>query len=494
MPMKHKNSIINNRGMRLLEDLCPDHWILNPPVEDYGWDYHVDLTTSDGVTSGKSFYIQLKSHLSMKFSTDDFFSESIDREHLRDWEARNLPMFLCCADLQNQEIYWCFIQKYLADNPHWHSSDNLSIKIPKKNKLSDIPLFFNAINEAILYIGSFKRAEQSTVAEYKRKDPNFDYQVDYINGQQNIRIISYKEHPFSLNLTGEKKEVENFFSGEVACLQINNSSSGLYEIGQRVKLQAGEKERISASIILLNKNRREMGRLDGLDGTLFSILHYLDIHVEHPSKLLSLKIKDENTPSQFTFCFSAWEGKSIFDFAYIDFFYEFFCKSEGLTMELAISLKGKEYRLPFGLDCETDSFKKIRQMLENQKLIYDAATLLNYNIPYSELITANYDEIINTCKFLTCGKLTMICGESLKIKFTTFNKPDKEKLLQKPPAPLRINSCKHEVMFFGKKLLLTFSATYSYTKINKIIGCRVYVTGTAKTTERRKLLDYALVD
>lgn len=478
-----------------MEGLCPNHWILNPPVEDYGWDYHVDLTTPDGVTSGQSFYIQLKSHASMAFSVDDsYYSESIDREHLRDWKARNLPVFLCCADLENQEIYWCFIQKYLADSPNWNLTSKHSVKILRKNKISDTPSFLNAINEAILYIGSFERAEQNAVAEYKRKDPNFDYQVDYVNGKQNIRIIPYKEHSVSLNLSGKKEEFEKLFSGEAACLQIKNSSSGLYEIGQMIKLQAGEKKKVNASLVLRNKNRREMGRLDGLEGTLFSIMYHVDIHLTHPSKLLTIEIKGENAPGQFSFSFSAWEEKSIFEVSYLDFFHTFFCKPEGLTMELVITFNGKEYRLPFGLDCDESSFSGIREMLENQKLIYDAAALLDYNIPYHELTSANYDEILNVCKLITCKKLIRKLGESLTIKFTTCNKPDKDKLLQKPSAPLRIDYYKDEVIFFGRKLLLTFSATYSHTKINKIIGNRVYVVGTAKTTERRKLLDCTLVD
>jgi hypothetical protein len=86
-------------------------WAINPSEQDYGWDYVVEVFR-DGVSTGLTFYAQLKGSRNTSYSADGtFISQSLERS-AADYLARELrqPVFLFHADVSEDRLFWNAIQ------------------------------------------------------------------------------------------------------------------------------------------------------------------------------------------------------------------------------------------------------------------------------------------------------------------------------------------------------------------------------------------------
>ena len=106
---------IDEKGMRIFEDLIPDTWVCNSQDKDYGKDYLVEIGDSSEEMSGDSFYVQLKSVAVAKLKgKEQYVSFSLKSKHARYFsKIKDLPVFLVISDISTKTCWFEFLQPLL---------------------------------------------------------------------------------------------------------------------------------------------------------------------------------------------------------------------------------------------------------------------------------------------------------------------------------------------------------------------------------------------
>lgn len=170
-----------------------DDFIVNKMYDDFGIDFHINLTEDAGddqIVTSTEFYVQVKS--SENYDDPDWVAEDISTDDLVDFNQRYIPVALIFYDHSKDEIYWQMAQKYIRRkssewNNDWYNQGNKRIKIPRENTLPSI----NELREII-------EEEHETLSKKKFLEIKFDPIIE--NAKWNLRsIIEDKEArgPFS---------------------------------------------------------------------------------------------------------------------------------------------------------------------------------------------------------------------------------------------------------------------------------------------------------
>jgi hypothetical protein len=110
-------------------------WVINKhDEEDYGIDFVVKPTTSQGEQLGTEIDIQLKS--SEEYDGDTEVSQRIDTDALDDYMRSRKPVFLMVYERKSDEIYWELIQKYIweaygRDPSTWRDQQTVTIRLDR---------------------------------------------------------------------------------------------------------------------------------------------------------------------------------------------------------------------------------------------------------------------------------------------------------------------------------------------------------------------------
>ncbi len=123
-----------------LKRLAQLRWNVLEPAKDLGEDYLVQIY-DDGVSSGLSFYVQLKSirdaekHKGKRAPNELKYSLEVkDIEH---WEAQSPPVVLVVWDLDKQVGYWEAIPRIVEglekEKKKWRDKASVTVKVPLAN-------------------------------------------------------------------------------------------------------------------------------------------------------------------------------------------------------------------------------------------------------------------------------------------------------------------------------------------------------------------------
>lgn len=110
-------------------------WIINKhDEEDYGIDFVVKPTTSEGEQFGTEIDIQLKS--SEEYDGDTEVSQRIDTDALEDYMRSRKPVFLMVYERESDEIYWKLIQEYVweaygRDPSTWRDQQTVTVRLDR---------------------------------------------------------------------------------------------------------------------------------------------------------------------------------------------------------------------------------------------------------------------------------------------------------------------------------------------------------------------------
>lgn len=110
-------------------------WIINKhDEEDYGIDFVVKPTTSDGEQLGTEIDIQLKS--SEEYDGDTEVSQRIDTDALEDYMRSRKPVFLMAYERDSDEIYWELIQEFIweaygRDPSNWRDQQTVTVRLDR---------------------------------------------------------------------------------------------------------------------------------------------------------------------------------------------------------------------------------------------------------------------------------------------------------------------------------------------------------------------------
>jgi hypothetical protein len=162
---------IDYAGKRILHDaLEPLGWVLNEVKQDYGIDFNVQVF--DGVSpNGMWFHIQLKSHQTPGYSSDEtFVSEVIEVDHVRHFaiELRQ-PMFLVVADVGAKKLCWQCLQldtilmQRLDVASH---QDSITVRVPTTQYLPGTEIqFFTALRLSYNVLAN-RELMRSSIADF----------------------------------------------------------------------------------------------------------------------------------------------------------------------------------------------------------------------------------------------------------------------------------------------------------------------------------------
>jgi hypothetical protein len=138
-PQQRQENISRKQFEAFLEE---HEWITGDISPDMGEDILVRIY-EDGVSTGLSFYVQLKSvatiedHL-LKLGDISYPFKVKDLEH---WEAQTVAVVLGVWDVEQQQGWWLWIgdavQFLSENNPEWRSKDKVNVHIPFKNALNE---------------------------------------------------------------------------------------------------------------------------------------------------------------------------------------------------------------------------------------------------------------------------------------------------------------------------------------------------------------------
>lgn len=408
MPKTDKNHEIDKKGSLILESALQQFCVLNKMQDDFGIDYHADILQCRKIT-GSAFYIQLKSHESIDFHRNSFISESIDWDHLLDWNRRDLPLFLCSTDVSTEKIYWVYIQDYLYKNPRQNNSFSHSVRIPVQNELKEyFSVFVNAVLHAVTDLKSFASIEHRKQSEFSAHYPYFNFTFNYVNGVEQIHISSNSklenrflfdernrririDHipstPFHMEFSLSSDQLlQQFVSGEqVECSDIDISCPELFsQVNKFVAKLHNLKHKSDAYFIINDAKASEAFRLDGFTGTYHNFQNHYGFDFKHTSNIISFHMFDNRTTCSFLYDY--WDDFQIIDLPYLDLIDAFFNMRENeYTCSLCIRIN--DQYVPVGFGAPPVQFNVIRQRIKLLKMARQVFRKLGISLKVKDIYT-----------------------------------------------------------------------------------------------------------
>ena len=186
---------IDEAAQRIFRSLLPTFWIVNPLREDYGKDYHIEITCKDTEkVTGGAFYVQLKGADGAVYRHGgSFVTHQMTLRHLSYYcHEVKVPVFLVVVDIKTNMAYWLFLQEYLNERKDWQKKRKHTLHIPISNELADFSTFEAKANEAIKYMRSISVSTRDRVdfeiERLEAKDPRFKVYPIITRGSAHYRF------------------------------------------------------------------------------------------------------------------------------------------------------------------------------------------------------------------------------------------------------------------------------------------------------------------
>ena len=239
--------------------------------DDYGIDYTIETCDSSEPpeVTGLTANVQVKGTSRLKV-VGDVVSFSLEVDKLEYYlDSCRRPVFLCVVDVETEQIYWQFIQKYLLDdlpNQDWRQQKEKVIHLPIANTIADFDAFLDALEAADvrmreLWPGSPKAALASFQDIVSSQDPRLMIPSVRVSGDlTEYQVLAREDVPFRIRFEGPKDAVETAidqFAGQgldidAEKLGIDVTATGLPEAiqgcGKITQIQ--QKKNIEGAIVL----------------------------------------------------------------------------------------------------------------------------------------------------------------------------------------------------------------------------------------------------
>jgi len=119
-------------------------WKAQGPRKDYGEDYLVQIW-DEGVPSGLSFYVQLKSITNAEKKkgkrTPEVLRYRLEVKDIEHWEVQSVPVVLVVWDVEKRVGYWETIPRIVEalekDKSGWREKASVNVRVPVENGTDD---------------------------------------------------------------------------------------------------------------------------------------------------------------------------------------------------------------------------------------------------------------------------------------------------------------------------------------------------------------------
>jgi len=130
---------------QLSECLTTHGWVMDRIGRDLGEDFLVRIY-DDGVSTGLSFYVQLKSTKKLRVNTasQNKISFRLKVKDLEHWSYSTTPLFLIIWDVGKHSGYWANLHTLIAElngsKPNWKTQKTSVIHLPKSQEVDNVGL------------------------------------------------------------------------------------------------------------------------------------------------------------------------------------------------------------------------------------------------------------------------------------------------------------------------------------------------------------------
>ena len=173
----------------------PAEWVRNPLAEDYGKDYHVELTEGGGRV-GRAFYVQLKGTRHCRYADGGAtVCFPLERRHLAHYAAQTaLPVFLVIVDVVAGRGFWLFLQEYLAGHAGWDAGASHTLRIPAANRLEDAVGFTAAVMWAMDWMAESQQQPlgdraRAFIRALEAKDPRYRVKATFSEEVARLELV-----------------------------------------------------------------------------------------------------------------------------------------------------------------------------------------------------------------------------------------------------------------------------------------------------------------
>ena len=419
----HTTFEIDRMAQNIFNDSLPPSWLTRKQDPDIHIDYFVEIS-KESKPSGITFGVQLKGTNSPRYSKSQI-KISIKTKHLSYYlDKVKQPIFLVVVDVKKKQGFWFFVQKWAKEEltkRNWREQGKVNIKIPIKNRLSDMEGLRAEIARAEIFMrdlwpSSIPAAIQHEKESLEKLDRRIQVDISF-HGDRTEYNLQARE-PFNFNIQFIKspsvkdKFTELFKGGKPATFDtdeiIKVEGSDLFE-SLFVKFGKGklriESERNIQAVLLLSTvdvEGQEKIILYGVEGELRigdKEAWFQGELKETPLKVdfsFPLPPSSGNNPLEINFNFASigWQGKPVLRLPYFDKLKIFFTSvQEGCSLKTVCEIKGDRIFTATsqpGFDGKFMGWARYFQLFEKIRSI---ATALNLNLIYPENGGISKDEI-----------------------------------------------------------------------------------------------------
>jgi hypothetical protein len=208
-------------------------WIINKhDEEDYGIDFVVKPTTSEGEQLGTEIDIQLKS--SEEYDGDTEVSQTIDTDALDDYMQSRKPVFLMVYDRKSDEIYWELIQGYIweaygRDPSTWRDQQTVTIRLDRSLLSETREEFVEVAKEAEKPI--YKYVLEESVMDFMRSIASRSEVQKAIQSGESQSIELKEDYPIAVDFKKTAAGMANSEGGTI----IFGIDEGIYATRREIR-------------------------------------------------------------------------------------------------------------------------------------------------------------------------------------------------------------------------------------------------------------------
>jgi Domain of unknown function (DUF4365) len=137
MPNQSLSNIIGRKGERWFQSQIPSDWIFQAPSEDIGIDGTV-VICDESPLNGTEFRVQIKASEKFSRDTEQLTVPKIKRSTFVYWLSGFTPTLLVAYDHINDEGYYYWVNKLVAENSYLQNTESemINLSIPKLFKIN----------------------------------------------------------------------------------------------------------------------------------------------------------------------------------------------------------------------------------------------------------------------------------------------------------------------------------------------------------------------
>jgi Domain of unknown function (DUF4365) len=337
---------IDELAQRILRNAVPSTWVVNQHYNDYGKDFLVEIVDDDGELTGASFYIQLKGHQRVEFSSEGtLVKHSLESKYARYYgnKVKDLPVFLVVAEVATKRAWWLFLQEALDLQQSWRQKCSVTLDLSVSNDISKTHEFNAAVESAkkwmrLRHPEAIHEAVVAHKEKIRRANPRFDVDVSLVDDRPQFTLLPKQEVPLQLLFTGNeevlREKISNLLDkGALVAFdagEVRITGSKLFEDTDQdgCQLQIAVSIAATLSITAANANGDELARLSEIPGHFTGGQKELWFDGDLPHSPLSVKGGPIAPAMGGTFKISLsphrWDGQRLLQLAYCDRLQQFF--------------------------------------------------------------------------------------------------------------------------------------------------------------------------